>query len=446
MISVDNTRDLVERTLRLTKNDAQVLITGGKNQLARIGKNEVYQNMLDKEYSVKVQVANGQRVGNASCNRFDGEQLEATVRKAELIASHQDQDPNWPGFQSGVESIEDDQFYCQETVDACFESKLSELGSIFEDAKSKDVEIAGAFSHGDQIKALGNSQNCFHYHISTDSSFTFSIRTPRGGTGWAEYHSHKLEDINPLRLYEISLEKALASEHPGTLEEGEYTVILEPPAVGSLMWFLGYLGFGGMPYMEGRSFFSGKQGQKLFDQKISIFDDAFNQQSFGCPFDMEGEARQKVNLMQNGVFLQPVLDVTTAKKIGSNYSTTGHAMAYPSTSGPLPLNLVLDGGTSDLETMIRETRRGILVTRFFYDNVIDPGKLSLTGMTRDGTFLIEDGKIVRGLKNMRYNENIPRIFKNVECLSKQTWSLRGFGRMSLPAMKVNGFRFNGVSE
>lgn len=446
MISLDNTKELVSRTLSMTNDDAQVLITGGKNQLARIGKNEVYQNILDKEYSVKVQVAKGKKVGNASCNRFDGEQLKVTVEKAQLIASHQDEDPSWPGFQGGVKTIKDDQFYCQETADACFEGKLSELGAIFEDAKSRDIEVAGAFSHGDQIKALGNSKECFHYHISTDSSFTFSIRTPRGGTGWSEFHSHRLEDINPTRLYEISLEKALASENPGTIEEGEYTVILEPPAVGNLMWFLGYLGLGGMPFIEGRSFFSGKQGQKLFDEKISIKDDAFDLQSFGCPFDMEGNARQAVNLIKNGVFMQPVLDSVTAKKIGSNQVSTGHAMVYPSTSGPLPVNLVLENGDSDVATMIKETRRGILVTRFFYDNVIDPGKLSLTGMTRDGTFLIEDGKIVQGLKNMRYNENIPRIFQNVESLSKETWSLRGFGRMSIPAMKINGFRFNGVSE
>ena len=319
-------------------------------------------------------------------------------------------------------------------------------GKEIEEIKSKGVEIAGAFSHGDQMKALGNTKDCFHYHVHTEASFTFSIMTPKGGTGWAEFHSHKLEDIDPDRLYEIALQKALASESPEIIPEGEYTVILEPPAVASLLRFLGYLGFGGMPFVEGRSYFSNKQGQKLFNEKISINDNAFHSESFGCPFDLEGQKRSRVELMNEGVFIQPVLDTVSAQKLGGNFSSTGHALAYPSTSGPLPLNLALSPGDSDVETMIRETKRGILVTRFFYDNVIDPGKLSLTGMTRDGTFLIEDGKIVNGLKNLRYNETIPQIFNKVVSLSKQTWSLRGMGRTSVPAMKVDGFKFNGVGE
>ena len=446
MISLENTKQLVRRALSNTSKEAQVIIAGGKSQLARIGKNEVYQNILGKEYSVKIQIADGKKVGNSSCNRFDGDQLKETVEKAELIASHQDNDPNWPGFCSSSESVIDQKFYSKETVEACFEGKLSKLAKIFEDAKSRGVEIAGAFSHGDQMKAMGNSKDCFHYHIHTDASFTFSIMTPNGGTGWSEFHSHKLEDINPDRLYEIALEKALASESPEVIPEGEYTVILEPPAVASLLRFLGYLGFGGMPFLEGRSYFSNKQGQKLFSEKISIKDNALHSESFGCPFDMEGRKRNCVELMSKGVFIQPVLDTVTAQKLGGKFSSTGHALAYPSASGPLPLNLALSAGESDVDTMIRETKRGILVTRFFYDNVIDPGKLSLTGMTRDGTFLIEDGKVVSGLKNLRYNETIPRIFNNVVSLSKQTWSLRGMGRTSVPAMKVEGFKFNGVGE
>ena len=240
--------------------------------------------------------------------------------------------------------------------------------------------------------------------------------------------------------------KALASESPKIISEGEYTVILEPPAVASLLRFLAYLGFGGMPFIEGRSYFSNKQGQKLFDEKISITDNAFQSESFGCPFDMEGRKRHCVELMSKGVFMQPVLDTVTAQKLGRNFTSTGHALAYPSTSGPIPLNLALSPGESDIESMIRETKRGILITRFFYDNVIDPGKLSLTGMTRDGTFLIENGKVVSGLKNLRYNETIPQIFNNVVSLSKQTWSLRGMGRNRVPAMKVEGFKFNGVGE
>jgi len=444
MISVDNTKKLFQDALSLTPNESQVILTGGKKQLARLGNNKVHQNMLEKEYTVKVQVADGKRVGNASCNRFGGEELKLTVEQAQKVASHQKEDPDWPGFFGSTDSIVDEDFYCQDTMESCFEAKIEELEKVFVDCQKRDVEAAGAFSHGDDVTALGNSHGLFHYHTCTDASFTFSIMTPSGGTGWSEFHSHKLADIDVPRLYEIALEKALASEKPTTVDSGEYTVILEPPAVSSLMWFLGYLGFGGMAYREGRSFFSEKIGEKLLGENITIQDNSRDAQSFGCPFDLEGTKRQAVQLIEKGVFQGPVLDVVNARKL-ENQESTGHALPYPSTVGPLPLNLSIASGDSSLEEMIKTTKKGILVTRFFYDNVIDPGKLTLTGMTRDGTFLIEDGKISRGLKNMRYNEAIPRILNHVVSLSQENWSLRGFGRMSMPAMKVEGFRFTGAS-
>ncbi|PCJ19303.1 MAG: hypothetical protein COB02_07910 [Candidatus Cloacimonadota bacterium] len=440
MISVENTKKVFKETLEKSENPTQVILSGGKEQLARIGKNTVYQNMLNKEYTLKVQVADGKKVGNASSNRFYGEDVEKAIHNATFISKHQAEDPDWEGFLDENNEVIDDKFYCEETIDSCFEEKLNELSEIFEDAKSKNVEIAGAFSHGDSISAIANQNGMFRYHINTDCSFTFSIMTPNGGTGWSEYHSHKLSDISPSELYKISLQKALLSENPKTIDAGEYTVILEPPAVQSLLFFLGYAGFGGLSVQEKRSFFTDKIGDKVFGSNINIKDDFSFDQSFGSSFDYDGIKKSSIDLVENGIFNGPVLDRVTARKMGK--TDTGHALPYPSRSGPLPLNLCLLGGDSSVDEMVKSTKKGILVTRFFYDNLIDPGQLTLTGMTRDGTFLIEDGKLVSGINNMRYNESLPRIFNSIVALSKECWSLRGFGRLSVPAIKVEGFSFS----
>ncbi|MCJ8347762.1 TldD/PmbA family protein [bacterium] len=440
MISVENTKKVFQETLEKSKNPTQIILSGGKQQLARIGKNTVYQNMINKEYTIKVQVADGKKVGNASTNRFYGEDVEKAIHNATFISKHQAEDPDWEGFLDEDNEVIDDKYYCENTMDSCFEEKLEELHKIFEDAKEKNVEIAGAFSHGDSISAIGNHNNMFRYHVNTDCSFTFSIMTPNGGTGWSEFHSHRLADISPTDLYRISLEKALLSENPKTIDDGDYTVILEPPAVQSLLFFLGYAGFGGLSVQEKRSYFSDKIGDKVFGENISISDDFLSGQSFGAPFDFEGVKKSRLDIIDNGIFRTPVFDRVTARKMKK--VDTGHALPYPSRSGPLPLNLTLSGGDSSVEEMIKSTKKGILVTRFFYDNLIDPGQLTLTGMTRDGTFLIEDGKLVSGIKNMRYNESLPRIFNSIVALSKQNWSLRGFGRLSVPAIKVEGFSFS----
>ncbi len=446
MISVERTRDIVSKAIDAASGkDVQVMVTGGKEQLARVGCNEVHQNLLRKEYSVRAQVADGKRVGLASLNRFSGEDVTEAVQKAAAIARIQKEDPEFLGLSEEKEEIISSSWYHHPTMDACFDAKLSELENIFHDAKERNVEVAGAFSHGDQVYAVGNSKGMFSWHAATSASFTLSIRTSNGGTGWSEFHSHELEAIQPEKLYDIALQKALLSENPHALGEGEYTVILEPPAVETLFFWLGYMALGGLPIVENRSCFSDKIGQKVMDERISVVDDCSYFQSFGAPFDYDGVRRQACPIIENGVFVGPVSDRVLASKLGRGVST-GHALPYPAKSGPLPLNLRVSGGNSVLSKMIEETRKGILVTRFFYDNVIDPRRLTLTGMTRDGTFMVENGRIVHGLKNLRFNICVPELLNRVFDMSHNTWSLTSFGRMSVPAMRLDGFRFTGSSN
>jgi predicted Zn-dependent protease len=205
-------------------------------------------------------------------------------------------------------------------------------------------------------------------------------------------------------------------------------------------------------FHEGRSFLSDKLGSKIVDKRITLIDDPFAKNGFAFPFDFEGVPKRKLVLLSNGVAKNVVYDSLTAFK--NKKRSTGHALGGPNPFGPVPLNVVMKPGTKSIDDMIRETKRGILVTRFHYTNVIDPRKLTFTGMTRDGTFLIEEGKISKGLKNLRFTENVIEVLNRVDGLSKNSILVAsdpGYGSRFatgtvVPAIKVRDFTFTSSTE
>jgi predicted Zn-dependent protease len=442
MISRDKVNAIAKEIFDRSSVDTQIILSGGKKQMSRIGKNHVYHNLLQKDYSVKIQVAQGKKVAVCSCNSFEPDALRDTLDKACAILKHQQENPTFMGFYSDDKPIVEDRHYKDSTMQLDFSQKLSSFDGIFKKAESENIEVAGAFSHEDEVLAIVNNHGLFRYSVATDSSFTFSIMTPEGGSGWAEYHSSSVDDVKPELLFNIARKKATLSENPKEMAPGKYTVILEPPAVAGLMLFMGYMGLGGLGCLENRSYFSPfSKGDKVLGDNVTIVDDFADEQSFGPGFDYEGVPKQRMDLIRNGVFQGVALDRYVASQM-KDVRSTGHGMPFPSSLGPLPVNVKMLGGDSSLDEMIASTENGILVTRFFYDNVLDPRALTMTGMTRDGTFLIKNGKIAHGLANMRYNDALPRIFSNISQLSSQTWSLRELGRMSVPAIKVEGFSFS----
>ena len=247
-------------------------------------------------------------------------------------------------------------------------------------------------------------------------------------------------------LVRAAIEKAERSRDPEPIEPGPYTVVLEPAAVAELVGFLASLGLGAQADQEGRSFMAGRMGQSITGERATLVDDPYDPRAFGKPFDYEGTPRRRVMLVENGIARGVVHDRRTAKKAG--VQSTGHACPPPATDGPLPYSLVLGGGDQSLEEMIASTARGILVTRFWYCRVVDPKKTIVTGMTRDGTFLIERGKLVRGLRNLRFNESVLEVLRRADGFSREldptvfdyTWNC-----VVAPALRVPEFNFTGVS-
>jgi predicted Zn-dependent protease len=295
-----------------------------------------------------------------------------------------------------------------------------------------------------------NSLGVEAYQRYSDLFFHLIAEDERG-SGYASFVSRDGDPLNIHSLAEEATEKASRGE-PIQIEPGEYEVILEPYAVSELLSFLGYLGFHALAVQEGRSFFCNEFGKKMVDEKVTIYDDGLDPEGLQVPFDFEGVPKQKVTFFDKGVAKEVTYDSFTAGKEGKG--STGHGLIAPNTAGPIPLNLFMKGGESSLEKMIKSVRRGIYVTRFHYTNVVEPMKAVITGMTRDGTFLIEEGEIKRPIKNLRFTESILRALSRVSAISKDrricsegtVYSRRFVTGTVVPAIKVDGFNFSGVSS
>lgn len=247
------------------------------------------------------------------------------------------------------------------------------------------------------------------------------------------------------QLGQRAVAKVNASRAPRTLPPGSYPVILEPAAVGLILGYLGWYTFNGKAVHEGRSYLAGKLGQPIIDPRLSVWDDAMDPRTIGVTFDFEGVPKRKTMLIDQGVARAAVYDRRTAKLAGT--TSTGHALPQPNAFGAVPANLFLSPGTATVDEMLASTERGVLVTRFHYVRVVDPVRTIITGMTRDGTFLIEGGRIVAGIKNVRFNQSMIETLASVDAIGA-AGALSGesyTGVAWTPALKVKAFNFSSAT-
>jgi len=313
------------------------------------------------------------------------------------------------------------------------------------ESAARQLNAAGALSALASTLAFANSRGVFAFQPETYSQFTCTVRSGNS-SGWVDRHRRGVRALDAAALGRVAIEKAERSRDPGAIEPGRYTVVLEPNAVAELVMFLGVLGFGAQAEQEGRSFMAGKLGSRITGERVTIVDDPYDARAFGRPFDFEGTPRQRVPLIERGVARGVVHDRRTAKQAG--VESTGHASPPPATDGPLPYSLVLSSGDQSLEQLIASTERGILVTRFWYNRVVDPKQTLITGMTRDGTFVIENGVLTRGLRNLRFNESVLGVLERADAWGRDAeptvFDYVG-NCVVAPALRVRDFRFTGVS-
>ncbi|MEW6686309.1 MAG: TldD/PmbA family protein [Candidatus Edwardsbacteria bacterium] len=451
MIGEAKAKGFLKKALAISKAEqTEIILMCEDSYLTRFANSYIHQNVAEKNGYILVRAILGKKIGCASTNRLDEEAIKQTVKRATEIAHIQKENKDFKSLPAPTKPAKKLELFVEETARFSPKARAGMAQIVINQAEKNKVKAFGAISNGTAEVAIANSLGTMEYSVATDAFINIVIMSETG-SGYAQAGSRDIKDIKIKKVAETAVEKAVRSQNPTEITPGEYTVILEEMAVAELLGFLGYLGFSALAVQEGRSFMIGKFGQKIMDEKITIVDDAYNTRSFSFPFDFEGVPKQRITLMENGIARNVVYDSMTADKEGKK--STGHALAAP-LSYPLPLNIMMRGGNSTIEEMIANTEKGIYVTRFHYCNVIDPMQVTVTGMTRDGTFLIENGKISRPLKNLRFTESILSAFNQVSAISQKTtlvtegnfYGGRFATGVVVPAMKIEKFNFSGVTE
>ncbi len=429
-------------------DQTEAILLTEDSSLTRFTQSAIHQHVAEQNGTLILRVVLGKKIAVVTTNALKLPSLRDSFQKAISLAKIQH--PN-EGFISlpGPKPIPEVDTFSKKIDRLTPDRKVKVIKDLFTIVKEKGFNVSGAFSHGKVELAVINSLGVEAYQRYSDLFFHLIAHNEKC-SGYASFVSRDPDQLNIDSLAKEAIEKASQGE-PIQIKPGEYEVILEPYAVSELLSFLGYLGFHALAVQEDRSFFCNQFAKKMVDEKVTIYDDGLDPQGLQVPFDFEGIPKQKVVFFEDGIAKGATYDSFTAGREGK--SSTGHALIAPNTEGPIPINLFMKEGNSSLEEMIRSVRRGIYVTRFHYINVVEPMKAVLTGMTRDGTFLIEEGEIKSPIKNLRFTESVLKALSQVSAISKDrrvcsegtVYSRRFVTGVVAPAIKVDGFNFSGVS-
>jgi PmbA protein len=412
------------------------------NALTRFANDTIHQNVAEERRFASIRTLDGQRTARATTNRFDQASIRAAVEQALEITRAQAPDPDLPPLAEPSEADEVDRF-CPSTAAMTPRDRAATVAKAVGIVEAANATAAGIFSTGQSAEAILNSRGLFVYYADTAAQFSITA-TRSDSSGWAKASAPDCDEVDPLALARRAAAKAALGTAPREVPPGRYTVILEPAAVGDLigqMWF----DFSATAVDDQRSFLTGRIGEKLFGDAINIADDAYHPLQSGAPFDGEGMPRRRLTLVENGVVRELACSRQTARRTG--VPPTGHGFPVPNEEGEAPLNIILEGGAEELDAMIASTARGILVTRFWYIREVDPYQKIMTGMTRDGTFLVEDGRIVCGVRNLRFNQSLIALLNSVDAMSpaERVSGEEAFDVVA-PAMRIRDFNFTEVTR
>jgi len=446
MLGQTQATQIAHRVLALAKTgQIEVILLATDSALTRFANNVIHQNVAETNLEITVRVALGQRVGIASSNDATETGLARVVEQAAEFARLQPENPDFPGFAEPA-PITSARAFDEAAAAATPELRAQAVGEICRQSKAAGVTAAGAFSTDVNEIVVANSRGVLCYHAATMCDLHTVVMTDDGGSGYSQTSSWKLEAIQAESVGREAVNKALRARNPQSLEPGTFTVVLEPYAALDLLEMLNYSGMSARAVQEGRSWMNDRFGKQVMSPSVTIIDDGYDEAGYPLPFDFEGMPKQRLAMVEKGVPCSPAYDLTTAHKEGK--SSTGHALPPPNTAGPLALNLVMSPGQATIEEMIRSTERGLYITRFWYTRVVHPRDCIITGTTRDGTFLIERGELVRPVKNLRFTQSYVFALAKVDLIGQEARALasRSLGMNRVPALKLGEFNFTGATQ
>ncbi len=447
MLGERRTKEISDAILAYSAADqTEVVILAGEEYLTRFANSTIHQNVAETDAEVRIRVVLGTRVGVVTTNRLDDGALKKAVDNALAIARLQPENPDFKSL-PGPRPIPPVRAFSEATARCTPEQRARGAGTICLLARKAGVVASGALTTAVLELAVANSLGVWAYLPTTHADINTVIMSD-SSAGYAAALVRGVEDLDFEALGREALDKCLHSQNPRDLEPGEYPVILEPYAVQDLMRMMSWTGFGAVAVQEGRSFMADKIGQQIMDPRVSIWDDGLDPAGRPLPFDFEGVPKQRVDLIKEGVACGVVYDSYRAGK-EQGKASTGHALPAPNAFGPLPLNTFFGPGETSLEEMIQGTERGLYVTRFHYTRPVEPKKVVITGMTRDGTFLIEKGEIAYPVKNLRFTQSYLKALNHLVLIGSVPRLLVGMGGLgseSVPALKLSKFTFTGATE
>lgn len=440
ILTENEAKTLLTKVLAYSKADECIVsLSGGTRGNIRYARNEVSTSGTLINQNIVVQAAFGKKVGTATIDEFDEASLEKVVRRAEELAQLAPENEEYMPALAPQKYVNVAGFFeSTATMDA--ESRADIVANSLAVTKGKQVVGAGFLENQVGFYALMNSNGLFAYYQDTNVEFSLTVRTDDGtGSGYVTKGYSDVSKFKAAETTQIAFQKAIGSKGAKALEPGKYTVILEPTAGAVLLESL-YSDMDARSTDEGRSSFSktggkSKLGEKIVDENVTIFSDPTYAELPACPWAGDGQAYQKRMWIEKGVLKNLSYSRFWAKEKGVKPI-------------PFPNNMIMQGGTATLEEMIKSTKRGILVTKLWYIRSVDPQTLLQTGLTRDGTFYIEDGKIKYPIKNFRFNESPIIMLNNLEMLGKteRVVSTESGQNYMIPPMKIREFTFSSLSD
>ncbi|HEY0743195.1 MAG TPA: TldD/PmbA family protein [Chryseosolibacter sp.] len=434
IFSKEEAKRILEKVISFSKADGvEANLNGSNGGNIRYARNTVSTSGEDSNVTLAVQSNFGKKSGTATINEFDDASLEKVVRRAEELAKLS---PENPEFMDSLpqQTYGESKTFSEATAKITPEYRAQAAANSINPAAAKDVTAAGFLDDSHSFAAMMNSKGLFAYNQSTNVNFTATMRTNDGtGSGWVTRDFNDVSKLDTAEASRVAIDKAIMSKEAKAIEPGKYTVILEPAASAELLGNM-FFNMGARQADEGRSFLSKKGGgtklgEKLVDERVNIYTDPFNAEVPASPWTGDGQARKRMEILTAGTVKNMFYDRYWASQ--KNVAPV-----------PFPGNIIMEGGSASLEDMIKDTKKGILVTRFWYIRSVDPQTLLYTGLTRDGTFYIENGKIKHPVKNFRFNESPVIMLNNLETLGKQ---VRVDGDL-IPYMKIRDFTFTSLSD
>jgi len=433
---------VVEAARALGVSEIEAIIASDAEALTRFANNTIHQNVAERTVHLSVRPVIDGRTARASTNRLDRHAIRSVVEESVAMARLMEADPEILPLADPA-PVPGAARHFAATARASPEERARAVAAAIGEVESAGQTAAGIYSTAETTFALFNSHGVAARHSETMARFSITAMGD-GSSGWAKASACDLAQLDPIGLARTAARKAAESRDPREVAPVRYTVILEPAAVLDLTGQM-FGDFSATAIRDGRSFLNDRIGQKLFGENITIHDDALDPAQAGAPFDGEGVPKRRLTLVDRGVVHEIAYCRQAAALAGA--APTGHGLPLPNEFGESPGNIVIAGGDSGVEQMIASTERGILVTRLWYIREVDPYEKIFTGMTRDGTFLVEGGRVTAGVRNFRFNVGLIEMLSNVEAIGP---AVRASGEeapdMVVPAMKVRGFNFTEVTK